>query len=114
MKKLSLILISLAALLALSTARADNDLAAQGRTVFLQQCARCHGQEAKGDGPDAKRLYVVPRDLTSGKFKFKSTVWGTPPSDDDIANGILGHGLAGSGMPSFSNLDKSVRASLVA
>ncbi len=85
-----------------------------GKAAYEMHCARCHGADAKGDGMDAKRLTVAPRDLTSGKFKFKSTVWGTPPTDDDIIQGILGHGLAGGGMPSFANLKEETRADLVA
>src|SRR4051812_38242686 len=97
-----------------SVVRAADNLAAEGKISFGLYCARCHGPEARGDGPDAKRLVVVPRDLTSGKFKFKSTAYGTPPSDEDLASGIIGHGLAGSGMPSFANLDKDIRAGIVA
>ncbi len=88
--------------------------AERGKVTFMAQCSRCHGIDGKGDGPDVKHLTIVPRDLTSGKFKFKSTVWGTPPSDDDIVNGILGHGLAGSGMPSFATLKTENRADIVA
>ncbi len=112
--KLSLFAFLTLNLVAAGTLHADDDIVANGRAVFVAQCSRCHGLEAKGDGVDAKRLWIAPRDLTSGKFKFKSTAYGTPPSDDDISNGIIGHGLAGSGMPSFANLDKDVRASLVA
>jgi DMSO reductase family type II enzyme heme b subunit len=100
-------------LLSAGTAHADAS-AERGKAVFAAQCSRCHGPEGKGDGMDAKHLTVVPRDLTSGKFKFKSTVWGTPPSDEDIINGILGHGLAGSGMPSFATLKTETRADIVA
>ena len=50
----------------------------QGKATFEQHCARCHGPEGKGDGPDAKRVPVVPRDLTEGLFKFQSTAQGTP------------------------------------
>lgn len=92
----------------------ETELAAQGKETFKMQCARCHGPEGKGDGVDANRLPVLPRDITSGKFKFKSTVYGTPPSDDDIINGILGHGMAGAGMPSFSNLSMDTKKGLVA
>jgi mono/diheme cytochrome c family protein len=101
--------------LASSAAAADDAALIQaGRTTFTQQCARCHGTDAKGDGVDAKRLVVQPRDLTSGRFKWKTTTQATPPSDQDIKNGIIGHGLAGSGMPSFANLSDDVKNGLVA
>lgn len=46
---------------------------AEGRKLFMQYCATCHGTEAKGDGPTAKVLKKAPADLTKiekidGKF----------------------------------------------
>lgn len=99
---------------AATNAAPDPAQVAAGRAVFEQHCMRCHGTDAKGDGIDAKRLVTQPRDLTSGRFKWKTTVQGTPPSDDDIKYGIIGHGLAGSGMPSFNNLSDDTKAQLVA
>lgn len=112
-----LLLFSLALAPAASPAAVAGDgdaLIKTGRNVFNMQCARCHGAEGRGDGVDAPRLVVQPRDLTSGRFKWKTTTQGTPPSDDDIRNGIIGHGLPGSGMPSFANLSDDVKNSLVA
>jgi len=46
----------------------------QGPALYSAYCAVCHGKEAKGDGPMAKALKVVPPDLTrlaarnGGKF----------------------------------------------
>lgn len=84
-----------------------------GRKVYLQQCARCHGVEGKGDGYDAKRLYPRPRDLTSGTFKFRTTASGTAPTDQDLFNTIT-NGLTAGGMPDWKHLDESVRWQLVA
>src|SRR6185503_3874776 len=88
-----------------STLRAEDvdALALQGKESFGMQCSRCHGPSGKGDGPDAKRLTVVPRDLTEGVYKFQSTKQGTAPSDKDLL-WILNHGMSGAGMPSFANL----------
>lgn len=91
-----------------------DDAVEQGKQAYGAYCARCHGSDAKGNGPDAKRLWIAPRDLTSGKFKFKSTVQGTPPSDEDLIDGIIGHGMSGGGMPSFASLEKDVMTGLVA
>jgi mono/diheme cytochrome c family protein len=46
---------------------------AEGRKLFIQYCATCHGAEAKGDGPTARALKKAPADLTKvekvdGKF----------------------------------------------
>jgi cytochrome c oxidase cbb3-type subunit III len=57
----------LAALIAFtcSSARAAGDVAA-GAKIFAAKCARCHGQTAKGDGPDLIKLQsaVSPDDWT--------------------------------------------------
>lgn len=47
--------------------------AAEGRKIFMQNCATCHGANAKGDGPTARLLKKAPADLTKiekvdGKF----------------------------------------------
>lgn len=48
--------------------------AASGAEMFNAYCAACHGKDAKGDGPAAVELKVVPADLTTlarrhgGKF----------------------------------------------
>lgn len=46
---------------------------AEGRKLFMQHCATCHGVNAKGDGPTARVLKKAPADLTKiekvdGKF----------------------------------------------
>jgi mono/diheme cytochrome c family protein len=58
MKTLTLLAIFLA-----STASAQD--VAQGRDVFQNHCAACHGTGARGDGPMADVLSVVPADLTA-------------------------------------------------
>ena len=92
----------------------DEHLLDLGKVTFGMHCARCHGPQGLGNGPDAKRLVVAPRDLTSGRFKFKTTAYGTPPTDEDLLKGILGHGIPGAGMPSFANLEEETKQALVA
>jgi hypothetical protein len=36
----------------------------QGQVEFLLNCARCHGPDAKGSGPDSAKLPIKPADLT--------------------------------------------------
>lgn len=43
---------------------AESDPVADGRKLFVQYCAPCHGLEAKGDGPVAASLKRRPPDLT--------------------------------------------------
>lgn len=37
----------------------------QGGALYPQHCARCHGAEGRGDGPEAARLPVPPADLSA-------------------------------------------------
>jgi mono/diheme cytochrome c family protein len=47
-----------------------------GKTLFMQHCASCHGDDAKGAGPAALALKKQPPDLTTlakrnhGKFPY--------------------------------------------
>src|SRR5258706_12814592 len=94
-------------------AMTDEEKIADGKAIFGAQCSRCHGADAKGNGMDAKRLPVVPRNLTEGVFKFQSTAQGTPPSDDDLM-WTLNHGMTGAGMPSFGNLSLESKQNIIA
>lgn len=58
--------------------------ASRGKHVYNRACAGCHGRSGRGDGPAAEALDPRPRDLTSGKFKFRSTPTGSPPTDADL------------------------------
>lgn len=81
------------------------DMIAHGRKVFLSNCAMCHGQDGKGDGPAGMSLNPRPRNFVEGKWKqggrsqdlFKTLVTGIP----------------GSSMVSFKALPKNDRWSLV-
>ena len=85
---------------------------AAGKAAYGQSCARCHGATGHGDGLDAKRFYPRPRDLTLGKYKFRSTASGSPPRDDDLFRTIT-NGLPGSNMPDWKHLDEATRWQLV-
>jgi mono/diheme cytochrome c family protein len=57
----------------LDTIRADERVGGlsygegQGKRLFAQYCATCHGDEGKGDGQNASNLNPAPPDLTSSK-----------------------------------------------
>ena len=40
---------------------------AKGKTVWTKECASCHGDKGKGDGPAVKDLEKKPEDLTLPK-----------------------------------------------
>src|SRR5438552_14201123 len=37
------------------------------RQIYAHECAQCHGDSGKGDGPEARTHYPLPADLTNAK-----------------------------------------------
>jgi mono/diheme cytochrome c family protein len=67
----------------------DDDPLSAGRALFAAQCASCHGNEGRGDGPMAAMFR--PADLSDPTLQ-------SARSDEDLANAITrGKGR----MPSF-------------
>jgi len=64
-----------------------------GKTMFHEYCAVCHGDEAKGNGPAAEALKKAPADLTQiarkngGKFPEVRVMRIIQGSDDVAAHG---------------------------
>lgn len=49
---------------------------AQGKDIFLKNCAPCHGDAGKGDGPQGLALDPKPRDLTNpSQIQFGTEDW---------------------------------------
>jgi len=69
-----------------------------GARVFARHCAVCHGPNGHGNGPAAPSMFPRPRDFSSGRFKYKSTAAGEPPTDEDLLRTVR-DGLAASAMP---------------
>jgi len=44
---------------------------ARGKTLFLHYCSPCHGNEGKGNGPNAKNLDPPARNLTDDPYMSK-------------------------------------------
>ncbi len=61
---------------------------------FKAKCARCHGLEAKGGGPEAAEQALPPRDLTDAEYM-------TTRSDGQLFYQILMGGGDQSAMPAF-------------
>src|SRR5437773_6430912 len=59
-----------------------------GKTIYEARCTICHGSEGKGDGVAAAMLHPRPRDLTAGKYKYRTTETGTIPTDKDLERTI--------------------------
>lgn len=65
--KTTRVIVGVAVLLtATSWAHARSRVEPSGRDLFLRECARCHGTQGRGDGPDAPFFTPAPRDLTTG------------------------------------------------
>lgn len=84
-----------------------------GKQLFTQHCASCHGDAGKGDGPGARYVFPKPRDFTRGVFKVRSTPDGELPTDADLLATLM-RGMPGSAMPSFAFLNEDERKTLVA
>lgn len=73
--------------------------AAAGKTTFTTNCASCHGESGKGDGPVGAALTPPPRDFTKGEFKFDTDGDGKTGTDADLQNVIRNGGAAYGGSP---------------
>ena len=81
-----------------------------GARVFRDNCAVCHGATGDGQGMAAHHFKTPPRDLTRGRFKFRSTASGQIPTDADLVRTIV-RGIPSTGMvPQDQLSDDEVRA----
>jgi cytochrome c oxidase cbb3-type subunit 2 len=77
--------------------------ATSAQRLYIENCAFCHGPDGRGNGASAPSMIPRPRDFTQGLFKYKSTLEGAPPSDDDLI-AVVANGLNASGMPYFRGI----------
>ncbi len=83
-----------------------------GRELYLEKCGQCHGDVGDGQGVAAPFFQPVPRDFTSGIFKFRSTASGELPTDDDLKRSIR-NGMPYTGMPAWPSLSETQIQNLV-
>lgn len=92
-----------------------------GKKVFSQRCIICHGD--KGDGKGLVGIIhryqkrgsvhdVLPRDFTTGVFRFRTTSTGCLPVDDDLLR-VLSNGIPRSYMPSFDDVPLDERKAVI-
>ncbi len=89
---------------------------AKGEVIYERSCMFCHGVIGEGDGPAAffSASYKAPRpkDFTRGGYKFRSTLSGELPTDQDLFR-VLTNGVPGY-MPPFHGLTVQDRWSVIA
>ena len=78
-----------------------------GARIYYDRCAFCHGLTGAGDGAAADDLDPRPRDFRPGQFKFRSTVFGALPTDEDLYRTVA-RGLPGTAMPAWQLPDKTL------
>ena len=66
MKKFLIATLAMLSLLQTSSSFADNQ---NGKNIYLQRCAMCHGVDIRGTGPLANKSNPPTPDLTSAAFK---------------------------------------------
>jgi mono/diheme cytochrome c family protein len=73
--------------------------AAAGKAAYTANCASCHGDAGKGDGPVGAALNPKPRDFSKGDFKYDTDKDGKPGTDVDLKNIISKGAQAFGGSP---------------
>lgn len=91
----------------------EDALRSLGARLFADRCVVCHGEKGAGDGREAARLSIPPRDFTTGVFKLRSTPTGSLPTDEDLFR-TISRGVHGTGMVPWVTLSEQKRWALVA
>jgi cytochrome c oxidase cbb3-type subunit 2 len=84
----------------LLTSRAEMQ---RGRELYFRACAPCHGVQGDGKGPAARGFDPAPRNFRRGAYKFRTTVSGALPLDEDLERTIR-EGVPGTEMPRWKNV----------
>ena len=72
----------------------------EGKQLYDKYCAQCHGVNGDGKGHATPRVKPLPRDFTSGKYKFRTTPSGALPTDADLTK-VIKDGLPYTSMPDW-------------
>jgi mono/diheme cytochrome c family protein len=74
------------------------ELIAQGKAVYAQNCAACHGVNGDGKGDAAAFLLPRPRNFVQANYRLRSTPMNHLPTDVDLFRAVS-LGLPGTPMP---------------
>ena len=75
----------------------------RGKVVYDKFCSQCHGYDGDGVGYATSRVLPVPRDFTTGKYKFRTTPSGKLPTDADLIK-VIKEGLPYTSMPGWPQI----------
>jgi mono/diheme cytochrome c family protein len=105
---LAVLVASLCAALAGSVRAAAQEVGTEaqresGKNLYLKYCSQCHGEKGDGEGYAAPHLRPRPRDLTTAKFKVRTTPTGALPTHEDLVN-IIRRGMPYTSMPAWPTL----------
>lgn len=89
-RRLPSTLLMLCALLVGPAAFSEEPVAGEpdGKMLFEQHCASCHGMQGHGDGVVAHDILLRPRDFSLDAFKFDTDADWQRGTDADLANVI--------------------------
>jgi len=60
----------------------------RGRKIYFRACASCHGIRGDGSGPAARGFDPAPRNFRRGVYKFRTTISGALPLDEDLEHTV--------------------------
>ncbi|QDT32198.1 redoxin domain-containing protein [Thalassoglobus polymorphus] len=69
----------------------EDVLVSRGEILYMQHCAKCHGDEGNGDGEGLRALSIRPRDFHSPQWRFEKT--------EKSIQTIIRDGIPGTPMP---------------
>jgi mono/diheme cytochrome c family protein len=75
----------------------DSEAVRAGRALYAQQCAMCHGDQGRGDGPGGAQTSVTPYDFTRPEFAGMRE-----PPGPGVLYAILTRGIDGTLMRGFA------------
>lgn len=73
----------------------NEKLLVEGKTVYENNCAGCHGIEGNGNGPAAAALTPKPRNFIKADYKYGA--------DDASLTKTIANGVTGTAMPAWKD-----------